>query len=169
MITVSSCGVKLQEVFSGLEEKAKTLDMHMHFCGFSQHRSFIHYFIFFLSTWGVICLFFFVSFTFCQQTPLNLKWTLEWLNRRKDVKGIVISICTPFARHSYYYHCFTSSQSGSEADQSWTRGLCKFILVVQTKKVEHFTNCLGIYLDVTMHPKILGTSWMSHKGGSNKS
>ena len=27
----------------------------MHFCGFSQH-SFIHYFIFFLSTWGVISI-----------------------------------------------------------------------------------------------------------------
>jgi len=37
MITVSSCGVKLQEVLSGLENKAKTLDIHMHFCGFSQH------------------------------------------------------------------------------------------------------------------------------------
>ena len=35
MITVSSCGVKLQEVLSGLENKAKTLDIYMHFCGFS--------------------------------------------------------------------------------------------------------------------------------------
>jgi len=58
MIIVSSCGIKIQEVLSGLEKKAKTLDIHMHFCGFSQHsfiHSFIHYFIiFFLSTWGVI-------------------------------------------------------------------------------------------------------------------
>ena len=52
MITVISCGVKLQEVVSGLEKKAKTLDIHMHFCDFSQH-SFIHSFIFLLSTWGV--------------------------------------------------------------------------------------------------------------------
>ena len=36
MITVSSCGVQLQEVFSGLEKKAKILDIHVHFCGFSQ-------------------------------------------------------------------------------------------------------------------------------------
>ena len=35
LITVYSCGVKLQEVLSGLE-KAKTLDILMHFCGFSQ-------------------------------------------------------------------------------------------------------------------------------------
>ena len=34
MITVSSCGVKRQEVLSSLE---KTLDIHVHFCGFSQH------------------------------------------------------------------------------------------------------------------------------------
>ena len=38
MITVSSCGVKLQEVLSGLgKKKAKTLDRHVHFCGFPQH------------------------------------------------------------------------------------------------------------------------------------
>ena len=30
MITVSSCGVNLQEVFSGLVKNAKTLDIHMH-------------------------------------------------------------------------------------------------------------------------------------------
>ena len=54
MITVSSCGVKLQEVLSGLglEKKAKRLDIHMHFCGFSQHSFTTSYF--FLSTWGVI-------------------------------------------------------------------------------------------------------------------
>ena len=46
MITVSSCGVKLQKVVSDLE---KELDIHMHFCGFSQHS-----FNFFISTWGVI-------------------------------------------------------------------------------------------------------------------
>ena len=39
MITVSSCCVKLEEVLSGLKKKAKTLDIHVHFCGFSQ-RSF---------------------------------------------------------------------------------------------------------------------------------
>ena len=49
MISVSSCGVKLQEVLSGSEKKAKTLDMHVHFCGFLN----IHSFIFFLSSWGV--------------------------------------------------------------------------------------------------------------------
>ena len=38
MITVSSCGVKLQEVFScKLGKKAKTLDIHVRFCDFSQH------------------------------------------------------------------------------------------------------------------------------------
>ena len=37
MITVSSCGVKLQEVLQGLVKKAERLDIHMHFCGFSQH------------------------------------------------------------------------------------------------------------------------------------
>ena len=42
MITVSSCSVKL---LSGLERKTKTLDIHMHFCGFS--------FTFF-PQWGVI-------------------------------------------------------------------------------------------------------------------
>ena len=63
MITVSSCGIKLQELLSGLEKMAKTLGLHMHFCGFTQH-----YYItnFFLSTctaidkflvWG--CTFFF--------------------------------------------------------------------------------------------------------------
>ena len=31
------------------------------------------------------------------------------------MEGIVISVCTPFARYSYYYHCF-SSQSGSQDD-----------------------------------------------------
>jgi len=51
MMTVSSCGVKLQEVLSGLEKKAKTLDIHVHFCGFSQH-SLLCYF-FFVSTCGV--------------------------------------------------------------------------------------------------------------------
>jgi len=39
MITASSCCVKLEEVLSGLKKKAKTLDIHVHFCGFSQ-RSF---------------------------------------------------------------------------------------------------------------------------------
>ena len=34
MATVSSCGIKLQYVLSGLERKAKTLEIHMHFCGF---------------------------------------------------------------------------------------------------------------------------------------
>ena len=43
MITVSSYGVKLQEVLSGLD---KTLDMHVYFCGFSQH--YFHYFIYYL-------------------------------------------------------------------------------------------------------------------------
>ena len=43
MITVSSCGVKLQEILSGLEkQRLKALDIHMHFCGFSQ----LHYFFF---------------------------------------------------------------------------------------------------------------------------
>ena len=46
-ITVSSCGVKLQEVLSGFEKKAKALGIHMHFCGVSQQ-------FFFVSTWGVI-------------------------------------------------------------------------------------------------------------------
>ena len=47
--TVSSCGVKLQQVLSGLERRAKTLDIHIHFSDFS--------FIainFFFPTWGVI-------------------------------------------------------------------------------------------------------------------
>ena len=48
MITVSSCGVKLQEVLSGLEKK---VDIHMHFCGFSLNIH--HFIIFFLYTWGV--------------------------------------------------------------------------------------------------------------------
>ena len=39
-ITVSSCGVKLQEVLSGLEKRAKALEIHMHFCDFSQHSFF---------------------------------------------------------------------------------------------------------------------------------
>ena len=51
---VSSCGVKLQEVLSGLEKKAKTLDIHVHFCGFSQHSLFLLLSYFFLFTWGVI-------------------------------------------------------------------------------------------------------------------
>ena len=77
IITVSSCGIKLQEVISGLEEKAKTLDIHMHFCGFSRHS----YFLFvFLSTWGVFCCcccfcfffcFFFCLFVFLQQQHLS--------------------------------------------------------------------------------------------------
>ena len=48
-ITVSSCGVKLQEVLSGLEKrKAKALDIHVHFCGFSQHSllSLLYFFSF---------------------------------------------------------------------------------------------------------------------------
>jgi len=40
VITVSSCGVKLQEILLGLEKKAKALEIHMHFCGFSQHSFF---------------------------------------------------------------------------------------------------------------------------------
>ena len=41
-ITVSSCGVKLQEILSGLEkQKLKALEIHMHFCGFSQHYFFV--------------------------------------------------------------------------------------------------------------------------------
>ena len=50
MITVSRCGVKLQEVLSGLEKKAKTLDM-CTFLAFLNIHSFIHYLFFFLSTW----------------------------------------------------------------------------------------------------------------------
>ena len=50
MLTVSSCGVKLQEVPLGLEKKAKTLDIHMHFLWL--FSTFIHFFNF--STWGVI-------------------------------------------------------------------------------------------------------------------
>ena len=46
MITVSSCGVKLQEVLSGLD---KTLDIHVH-VHFCQHS------IISLSTWGVIII-----------------------------------------------------------------------------------------------------------------
>ena len=54
MITVSSCGVKPQESGGPLRlgKKAKTLDIHMHFCGFSQHSFIV---VFFLSTWGVMC------------------------------------------------------------------------------------------------------------------
>ena len=53
MITVSSCGIKLQEVLLGLEKMAKTLGLHMHSCGFIQH-----YYItnFFLSTCTVFSL-----------------------------------------------------------------------------------------------------------------
>ena len=50
MLTISSCGVKLQEVPLGLEKKAKTLDIHMHFLWL--FSTFIHFFNF--STWGVI-------------------------------------------------------------------------------------------------------------------
>jgi len=39
MMTVSRCGVKFEEVLSGLEENAKTLDIHMHLCGFAQNLS----------------------------------------------------------------------------------------------------------------------------------
>ena len=46
-ITVSSCGVKVQEVLSGLEKKAKKLDIHVHFCGFSQHYFTLLSFFFF--------------------------------------------------------------------------------------------------------------------------
>ena len=49
ILPVLSCNVKLQLVLSGLERKAKTLDIHMHFCGFFNIHS-IH----FLSTLGVI-------------------------------------------------------------------------------------------------------------------
>ena len=39
------------------KRKAKVLDMHMHFCGFSQHSLLsLLYFIFFLSTWGVMSI-----------------------------------------------------------------------------------------------------------------
>ena len=54
MITVSSCDVKLQEVHSGVEkENSKTLDIDVHFSGFSQH-AFIHLllYIVLLSTLG---------------------------------------------------------------------------------------------------------------------
>ena len=40
MINVSSSGVKLQEVLSGLEKKKPTLKIQVHFCGFSQHSFF---------------------------------------------------------------------------------------------------------------------------------
>ena len=40
VITVSSCGVKLQEVLSGLD---KTLDIHVHFCGFCQHYGVLYF------------------------------------------------------------------------------------------------------------------------------
>ena len=40
-IAVSSCGVNLQEVLSGLD---RTLDIHVHFCGFSQHFLTLFYF-----------------------------------------------------------------------------------------------------------------------------
>ena len=59
MITVSSCGVKPQQVLSGLERKAEILDIHMHFCGFSFIHS-LQQFLF-LSTWGVI--FYFIIFS----------------------------------------------------------------------------------------------------------
>ena len=52
MKTVSSCGVKLQEVHSGVEKKAKTLDIHVHFCGFLSITMFYYKFI--LSTWDEI-------------------------------------------------------------------------------------------------------------------
>ena len=57
MITVSSCGVKLQELLSGLQEVAKTLNTNASFCGFCGFllwlfATLIHSF-FFLSSWGV--------------------------------------------------------------------------------------------------------------------
>ena len=58
-VIVSSCGVKFQEVLSGLEKKAKTLDIHMHFCGFSLHSFFTLFF--FLTTCGVIYIFFWLD------------------------------------------------------------------------------------------------------------
>ena len=38
MITVSSCGIKLQEVLSLLGKKDKTLDIHMHFLNILQNN-----------------------------------------------------------------------------------------------------------------------------------
>jgi len=49
MIIVSSCGVKLQEVLSGLERE-KLNHWRCTFMAFLNIHSFIHYFIFF-STW----------------------------------------------------------------------------------------------------------------------
>ena len=55
MITVSSCGVKLQEVLSGFEkERLKHWKYTCTFVAFLNIHSFIHYFIFF-ATWDVIC------------------------------------------------------------------------------------------------------------------
>ena len=51
MITVSRCAVKLQYVLSGLERQAKTLGIHMHFCGLYLRSSLSFYS---LSTCGVI-------------------------------------------------------------------------------------------------------------------
>ena len=48
MITVSSCGVKLQEVFSGLEKRLK------HWTYMCTFVAFLNFF--FLSTWGVIII-----------------------------------------------------------------------------------------------------------------
>ena len=51
----------------------KTLDMHMHFCGFSQH--YFYYFIFFLSTWGVNTIINYGHFavTACTHSNMSLK------------------------------------------------------------------------------------------------
>ena len=46
MITVSS-SVKIQQVLSGLERQAKTLGIHMHFCGFSFIHCYIYYYVYF--------------------------------------------------------------------------------------------------------------------------
>ena len=57
---------QLQEVLSGLEEKAKTLDINMDFCGFSQHS-----FLVFLSTWGGLLLLLLLLLLFLQQQQLS--------------------------------------------------------------------------------------------------
>ena len=58
MISVSSCGVKLQEVLSGLEkERLKHWRYTCTFVAFL-NITILYFFFFFLSTWGVIFFFF---------------------------------------------------------------------------------------------------------------
>ena len=95
MITVSSVVSNFRRSSQAWKRRAKALEIHMHFGGFSQH-SFVHFF--FLSAWGVMSLGHVVSSVLdlcmeCDIVQLSVYLILGYLFPHSLYFSIIMALC----------------------------------------------------------------------------